>query len=455
MGALALTFRPPYAVDEDTVDLVTIIGHQCALALERASLVSAEREARLRSGFLSDSTARVASSLDPSETMENLADLIVPELADWSAVYLADEAGRVVSATAKHRDVQMTLALRDLQRTRPPGVVAAGDLDEVLLSGRRLRYAQMSAEQEAQVLRLFGGEPVEGLRADSVLAVPFVRGERILGLLVMVREREPAYTDSELVLATELADRAAVALDNAIRFLRERDVAVTLQRSLLPQVLPRVPGLALAWRYFPGATGTNVGGDWYDVVPLEGGRVALIIGDVMGRGLRAAAVMGQLRATARAHVYADLGAAEVLARTDTELMRLEQEQIATALLAVLDPATGSLTIASAGHLPPLLRTDDGEVVYLDVEPGPPLGTGAGGYSELQVTLPKGATVLLYTDGLVEDRRLPIDEGLATLAAAAAISREPELLCDRALVALGRDSAHDDDTAMLAVHFSSV
>jgi serine phosphatase RsbU (regulator of sigma subunit) len=246
-----------------------------------------------------------------------------------------------------------------------------------------------------------------------------------------------------------------VALDNAIRFLRERDVAVTLQRSLLPQVLPRVPGLALAWRYFPGATGTNVGGDWYDVVPLEGGRVALIIGDVMGRGLRAAAVMGQLRATARAHVYADLGAAEVLARTDTELMRLEQEQIATALLAVLDPATGSLTIASAGHLPPLLRTDDGEVVYLDVEPGPPLGTGAGGYSELQVTLPKGATVLLYTDGLVEDRRLPIDEGLATLAAAAAISREPELLCDRALVALGRDSAHDDDTAMLAVHFSSV
>ena len=141
--------------------------------------------------------------------------------------------------------------------------------------------------------------------------------------------------------------------------------------------------------------------------------------------------------------------------THSALMRLEQEQIATALLAILDPGTGALTVASAGHLPPLVRTDEGKVDFLDVEPGPPLGTGAGGYTDLEVMLTDGATVLLYTDGLVEDRRLPIDEGLATLAAAATVSREPELLCDRALVALGRDSEHDDDTAMLAVHFGGL
>jgi len=451
LGALCLSFDRSYVVDADAVDLLVAIGRQCALAIERAHLVSAEREARARSGFLADSTARVASSLDPEETMENLSDLIVPELADWSAVYLADEAGRVATATAKHSEPALTLAMRSLLKQNTVDVGYAGEVGEVMLSGKRLRYPEVTPEQQKQVFALFGGAPIEELRANSVLAVPFVRQERILGLLVMAR-MQSTYTDSELMLATELADRAAVALDNATRFLRERDVAVTLQRSLLPQVLPHVPGLALAWRYFPGATGTNVGGDWYDVIELDRGRVALIIGDVMGRGLRAAAVMGQLRATARAHVYADLSPAEVLARVDTELMRLEQEQIATALMAILDPGTGRLTVASAGHLPPLVRTDDGDVDFLDVEPGPPLGTGAGGYADLEVTLTAGATVLLYTDGLVEDRRLPIDEGMATLAAAATVSREPELLCDRALVALGRDSEHDDDTAMLAVHF---
>jgi GAF domain-containing protein/anti-sigma regulatory factor (Ser/Thr protein kinase) len=454
LGALNLSFPRSHVVDDDAVDLLVAIGCQCALAIERANLVSSEREARQRSGFLADSTARVASSLDPEETMESLCDLIVPELADWSAVYLADEAGRVVTATAKHREPALTLAMRTLLEQNTVALGQAGELGDVMLGGRRLRFAEVTPEQQKQVFALFGGAPIEELRAASVLAVPFVRQERVLGLLLMARTHS-AYTDSELTLATELADRAAVALDNAARFLRERDVAVTLQRSLLPQVLPQVPGLALAWRYFPGATGTNVGGDWYDVIPLDRGRVALIIGDVMGRGLRAAAVMGQLRATARAHVYADLSPAEVLARVDTELMRLEQEQIATALLGVLDPVTGSLTVSSAGHLPPLVRTDAGKVDFLDVEPGPPLGTGAGGYTDLSVTLTDGATVLLYTDGLVEDRRLPIDEGMTTLAAAATVSREPELLCDCALLALGRDSEHDDDTAMLAVHLGSL
>jgi serine phosphatase RsbU (regulator of sigma subunit) len=162
--------------------------------------------------------------------------------------------------------------------------------------------------------------------------------------------------------------------------------------------------------------------------------------------------MGQLRATARAHITGEFEPGEVLARMGSELMRLEQEQIATVLLCLLDPQTGRLTAASAGHLPPLVRTDDGTVEFLDVRPGPPLGAGSVSYANLEVTLRAGATVLLYTDGLVEDRWMPIDKGMATLSLAAAGSPEPELLCDRALVALGRDTEHDDDTAMLAVHF---
>jgi serine phosphatase RsbU (regulator of sigma subunit) len=276
-----------------------------------------------------------------------------------------------------------------------------------------------------------------------------VRGT-VLGVLALARVGGEGFTDEEQSLVEEITSRAAVAADHAEQFRRERDAALTLQRSLLPQRLPRLAHVALAWRYLPGAEGTYIGGDWYDVIPLADERVALVIGDVMGRGLRAAAVMGQLRATVRAHASTEHRPAEVLRRLDTAVAGLEQEQITTALVAVLDPAERSLVVASAGHYPPLVTTID-EAYYLDVEPGPPLGAGgAGGYPELSVTLPRGATLLLFTDGLVEDRQMPVDLGLQRLLTAARSVTDPEMLCDRALTALGRDSSHDDDTAVLAV-----
>lgn len=452
LGVLSLSFAPPYTVNRDLVEMLATLGHQCALAIERAHLLAAERAARQRSSFLADSTAKVAASLDPEETLSSLTALLVPHLADWAAVYLTDQAGHVVTATCRHRDPAVTERMKQLQVASPLDSEAVGDLADVMRSGQRLVVPALSDEQRRRFAELFSSASSgEEFSPSTAMALPFVRAERILGALVLGRLDEPAYTDADLLLASELADRAAVALDNAARFGREREVALTLQRSLLPQVLPRVRGLALAWRYFPGAAGTHVGGDWYDVIPLGSDRVALVIGDVMGRGLQAAAVMGQLRATARAHVAGDLGPAEVLTRVDAELMRLEQEQIATVLLGILDLGSGTLTAASAGHLPPLVRTHEGDVFYLDVAPGPPLGTGSGAYSDSRVRLDAGATVLLYTDGLVEDRRLSIDQGLATLAEAARAAHEPEQLCDRALVALGRDTEHDDDTAMLAVH----
>ncbi len=240
-----------------------------------------------------------------------------------------------------------------------------------------------------------------------------------------------------------------MAVDNAESYRRERDAALTLQRSLLPQRLPRVPGVSFAWRYLPGTAGTHIGGDWYDVIPLEHGLVALVIGDVMGRGLQAAALMGQLRATARAHASTEVAPAEVLRRLDTAVAGLEQDQITTALFGLLDPQTGALTLATAGHLPPLLAVG-GVARYLDVSPGPPLGAGAAEFPELKVVLPPGAMLLLFTDGLVEDRQLPVDHGLETLRLAIASARTPEEMCDLASAALGRDTQHDDDTAILAV-----
>jgi serine phosphatase RsbU (regulator of sigma subunit) len=169
----------------------------------------------------------------------------------------------------------------------------------------------------------------------------------------------------------------------------------------------------------------------------------------MGRGLRAAALMGQLRASARAHASVELGPGAVLQRLDAALGRLEQDQITTAVFAVLDPATRELTVATAGHLPPMLRCD-GSATFLDLTPGPPLGAGTADYPELRLTAPPGSTLLLYTDGLVEDRAMSVDIGLEKLRAAVADVTDPEEMCDRALAALGRDAQHDDDTAMLAV-----
>jgi serine phosphatase RsbU (regulator of sigma subunit) len=248
----------------------------------------------------------------------------------------------------------------------------------------------------------------------------------------------------------DLAARAAVAVVNARQYERDRETALTLQRSLLPQRMPRVPGMELAWRYLPAGEGALVGGDWYDVLPLDGGKVALVIGDVMGRGVQAAGVMGQLRATARAHAAAHLAPEAVLAHLDAAVGRLEQGQISTTAFAVLDPARRRLTVASAGHLPPLLVPARGEPAFVPVDPGPPLGAGRPEYRAATVPFGAGSMLLLFTDGLVEDRVRAVDVGMRMLREAAAGAGSAEDLCERALVALGRADGSDDDTALLAV-----
>ncbi|GAA2798287.1 SpoIIE family protein phosphatase [Kitasatospora aburaviensis] len=253
-----------------------------------------------------------------------------------------------------------------------------------------------------------------------------------------------------LIFAAEVTDQvlAATRLREAER--RQREAAVTLQRSLLPQKLDQPADLRVAATYQPGGAEAAVGGDWYDVIAIDGGRTALVIGDVMGRGLRAAAVMGQLRTAVRAYARLDLPPHEVMRLLDGLAMEIDANQIATCSYAVWDPKRRTLTYASAGHLPMLLRCPDGTVLRSEEQNGPPLGTGGGVHVSHTLRLLPGTTGVLYTDGLVERRDEDIDQGLDLLARTlTGAVGAPEVVCARLLRAMGVTAEHDDDVAVLA------
>ncbi|MCY0936560.1 ATP-binding SpoIIE family protein phosphatase [Streptomyces sp. H34-S4] len=232
---------------------------------------------------------------------------------------------------------------------------------------------------------------------------------------------------------------------------RQREAAVTLQRSLLPQELEQPDDLRVAATYQPGGTEAAVGGDWYDVITLGAGRTALVIGDVMGRGVRAAAVMGQLRTAVRAYARLDLPPHEVLQLLDGLAAEIDASQIATCVYAVHDPNEGLLAYASAGHLPILVRDEDGTVRRAADPTGPPLGTGGWLHTSGTIALGPGSTAVLYTDGLVERRGEDIDEGVAALERALSGAQgTPAVICDRLMRALGVDADHDDDVAVLVL-----
>ncbi|MFE0134481.1 SpoIIE family protein phosphatase [Streptomyces sp. NPDC059037] len=254
-----------------------------------------------------------------------------------------------------------------------------------------------------------------------------------------------------LVFAADVTDHAEAAERLRASERTQRETAVTLQRSLLPQELEQPDDLRIAATYQPGGTEAAVGGDWYDVITLGGGRTALVIGDVMGRGVRAAAVMGQLRTAVRAYARLDLPPHEVLQLLDGLAAEIDASQIATMVYAVHDPNEGSLVYASAGHLPILVRDESGTIHRAEEPTGPPLGTGGWLHTSGSVPLGPGSTAVLYTDGLVERRSEDIDEGVAALERAlAGATGTPQVVCDRLIRALGVTADHDDDVAVLVL-----
>ncbi|WP_393059429.1 SpoIIE family protein phosphatase [Streptomyces sp. LN549] len=265
------------------------------------------------------------------------------------------------------------------------------------------------------------------------------------------RDEGKGHESGVLVYAADVTDHAEAAERLRTSESRHRETAVTLQRSLLPQELEQPDDLRIAATYQPGGTDAAVGGDWYDVITLGAGRTALVIGDVMGRGVRAAAVMGQLRTAVRAYARLDLPPHEVLQLLDGLAAEIDASQIATCAYAVHDPNEGLLVYSSAGHLPILVRDEDGTVRRAEDPTGPPLGTGGWIHTSGTIALPPGSTAVLYTDGLVERRSEDIDEGMAALERALSGAKgAPQVVCDRLMRSLDITAEHDDDVAVLVV-----
>ena len=288
----------------------------------------------------------------------------------------------------------------------------------------------------------------------SVLGVPLLAGETVTGVILVGVPPPRRFTDDDLLTLGLAADRVALAIDHARVFEREHKIAETLQRSLLPDRLPRLPGLEVAARYLPAASEADVGGDWYDVIPIAAGRVGLVMGDVAGKGLAAASMVGRLRSALRAYALEGHDPPTVVARLN-QLVWSESDdsEMATLTYVVVDPAENSVSWVNAGHLPPLVVGDDGDAEFLEATASVPLGVMPfPAYEEESRDLPPGATVLLYTDGLVERPGELLDDGLARLSGAATtIGGGPERVCDAIVKRLVPAGAASDDVAVLALH----
>nr|WP_231126683.1 SpoIIE family protein phosphatase [Motilibacter aurantiacus] len=413
-------------------------------------------EAAERLAFIVRAGELLAGSLDPRLTMSNLCDLIVPALADHAFVDLREEDGGLRRTAIRHAEgvdvppaaVRHVGQVYDYPHGHP--LRRAAELgEEHLVPDVDAVPQQVPQGKDAGFVKAVGGR--------SVLVLPMMVAGQVIGVTTMVLSRSGRrYGPAEAELARDLVNRASVAVANALSYEQQRSAAVALQRSLLPEVLTGTEGLDAAWRYLPGATGTQVGGDWADVIPLPSGRVAIVVGDVMGRGLHAAAVMGQVRTAVRVLAYQDPPPSEVLRALDLAVAGLAEGQIVTCVYAVFDPGRGTLTLASAGHVPPILVPPGGEPEVLRGPVGVPLGVRADlGYEDFEVPMPHGTGLALYTDGLVEAPGQDVDDGIARLAEALRDGWDDlDGLCDAAIKAGAQHApGRPDDVAVLLVRAS--
>lgn len=412
-------------------------------------------QAQARLALLDEAALRIGTTLDMDTTCAELADFLVPLLADAASVEVVPIAGST-------RAPEGALRLRRAATAAVPELRAA--VREFAATGQYVDYQRGSSNERCVAT----GLPVVSNRPDddrmaraapapervsayrkmgmhSALMVPLTARGQTIGTATLVRAgASPPFSHEDTVNAQDLAVRAAISLDNARRYTAEHNAAVDLQRALLAAPGTPQPGVQVAYRYRPAGEGALVGGDWFEIARLPGGRTMLAIGDVMGHGLEAAVQMSLHQALLRVVAAADLRPDAALARLDELLRDVGAERPATCLVAVLDPASGRSTLASAGHLPPALVAPDGTVELLPVPPGPPLGVGADGYELFECPCRPGHTLLFYTDGLVERRTEDIDRSLARLTALRLDGgASPEALLTQVLDEVAPERAEDD------------
>jgi serine phosphatase RsbU (regulator of sigma subunit)/anti-sigma regulatory factor (Ser/Thr protein kinase) len=439
--------------------------------------VTEQHQARQRLALVNEASTRIGTTLDVTRTAEELVEVSVPQLADLVLVDVLDSVllgGEPISGPVGTAPMRR-MAIGSVLEGCPEVVVRPGEVSsypgpspfaDCLNTGRTERYDSRAPEMvKWAALSSAQGSSIARHGMHSMAAVPVRARGTTLGTAIFVRHRHAErFEDDDVVLAEEIVARAAVCIDNARRYTREHATALALQTSLLQQRRPVVSAVQVAARYWPAQSG--VGGDWFDVIRLSGSRVGLVVGDVVGHGIHAAATMGRLRTAVRTLADIDLEPEELLTRLNDVVTRLAEDELspgdaaaevsATCLYAVYDPISRRCTLARAGHPVPAVVDPGGSVEFLDLPAGPPLGLGGLPFEETEIELPEGSLLVLYTDGLVESRQRDIDAGLAAMRkvlsevhAGREVPPSLEAVCDRLVGDLLPDRAGDDAAVLVA------
>src|SRR6266567_3861736 len=418
---------------------------------------------------LHDATLKIGAGLGLEETVRGLGQAVVPFLADFAAIHLLDRliSEELPGAEDPHGNphaagaVRRTAVVHGAEHGHWADMAPVGEVHvmspanpgrQAMASGQPLLVPRITAEIASAMGGQNGDRALAArVRGSSLLAVPLSAGGQVLGCAIMLRDpARPPFDDIDMLTANLLAARASQGIDSACKFRSEAAIATTLQRSMLPTQPPRIGGVEIAHRYQPGSKDAQVGGDWFDAITLPGSRVALVVGDVMGHGIRSAAIMGHLRTSVQTLAALDLPPEQVLRHLDDIARRLDDDHLATCVYAVYDPVARSCVIANAGHIPPVLVHQGGQAELLSSLPaGAPIGVGGVPFEPMEVKISDGDLLVLCTDGLVEMRGQDIGSGLAALCDLAAPDVTPDELCEILMRTLHTQDREDDVALLIA------
>jgi serine phosphatase RsbU (regulator of sigma subunit)/anti-sigma regulatory factor (Ser/Thr protein kinase) len=427
-----------------TIGLV-LIAYVAYVRVQRVRLVSQESDARAEATAAAKRVRDLQWITDAALTPVGLQDLLDQLLDRVVRVFAAEEGAILLSA-----DGGSALELR-AARGLATGTGRSGE------RAIRTLAARIARAREAAAFEVDGDHSLgsDGTDAQSVLGVPLMVDRRLLGVLYVGTHVRRRFVEDDVALLQLVGDRVALAVDRARRFERERHIAETLQRSLLPEKLPRIPGTEGAARYLPAGAGTEVGGDWYEMLELPDGRIVLAMGDVVGRGVRAAALMGKLRTSLEAYALDGRQPAEVVERLHSVMERQHPAEMATLLYVSLDLDRQRASLANAGHLAPIVRAADGRSRYVGGEVSPPLGAVPyARFRESHFDIGPDSTLLLFTDGVVEQQGENVEVRLEELRRSVeAAPSAPDALCDFVLRRMLSRPKRQDDVALLALRLS--